>query len=84
MKQEEKIYIIVCDSCGEEYLDGHGMCSYVGDTDGSNIEQSALSSEWIGFGDRHYCPKCYTLDKEDHYHTKDGKVWDAETCKEIE
>ena len=38
MKQEEKSMIIVCDSCGKHYEDGNGMVSYLGDTDGSEIE----------------------------------------------
>jgi len=45
MKQEVKSMIIVCDSCGKHYEDGNGMVCYLGDTDGSEMEQEALSSE---------------------------------------
>jgi len=83
MKQEVKSTIIVCDSCGKHYEDGNGMVCYLGDTDGSEIEQEALSSDWLYLGGKHYCPDCYELDNEDHYHTKDGKVWDADTEEEI-
>ena len=83
MKQEVKSMIIVCDGCGESFHDGNDFCSYIDDENGELIEQSALDSEWLKFGDKHYCPDCYELDDEDHYHTKDGKVWDAETEKEI-
>lgn len=83
MKQEVKSMIIVCDSCGKHYEDGNGMVCYLGDTDGSEMEQEALSSDWLYLGGKHYCPDCYELDDEDHYHTKDGKVWDADTEQEI-
>lgn len=83
MKKEVKSMIIVCDGCGKHYEDGNGMVCYLGDTDGSEMENEALSSDWISFGDKHYCPECYELDDEDHYHTKDGRVWDADTEEEI-
>lgn len=75
--------IIVCDSCGKHYEDGNGMVCYLGDTDGSGIEQEALNSEWESLGDKHYCPDCYFIDENDNIVTKDGKVWDANTEKEI-
>ncbi len=84
MKQEVKSMIIVCDGCGEHFHDGDDFCSYIDDENGELIEQSALDSEWLKFGDKHYCLDCYELDDEDHYHTKDGKVWDADTEEEIQ
>ncbi len=84
MKQEVKSMIIVCDGCGKHYEDGNGMVCYLGDMDGSLIEQDALSSEWESFGDKHYCPDCYSIDEKDNIVTKDGKTWDADTEKEIE
>ena len=75
--------IIVCDSCGKHYEDANGMVCYLGDIDGIMIEQEAIDSEWASLGDKHYCPDCYEIDNEDNYHTKDGKVWDADTEKEI-
>lgn len=83
MKQEVKSMIIVCDSCGKHYEDGNGMVCYLGDTDGSGIEQEALNSEWESLGDKHYCPDCYSIDENDNIVTKDGKVWDANTENEI-
>lgn len=84
MKQETKSFIIVCDGCGEHFHDGNDFCSYIDDERGELIEQSALDGEWMKFGDKHYCPNCYEIDDEDHYRTKDGKVWDADTEREIE
>lgn len=75
--------VIICDCCGKRFHDGNDFCCYIGDENGNEIEQIALDSEWRKFGDKHYCPDCYSVDDEDHYHTKDGKVWDADTGKEI-
>lgn len=78
MKQEVKSIVIVCDGCGEMFEDGDGISCYMNDLDGNLIEEQALSSEWIYLGGKHYCPKCYELDDEDRYHTKDGRVWDED------
>ena len=68
MKQETKSMIIVCDGCGKHFHDGNDFCSYIGDENGEYIEQSALASEWVKFGDKHYCPDCcYKLDDEGHW-----------------
>lgn len=76
--------IIVCDGCGQHFHDGNDFCAYIGDESGESIEQSALISDWLKFGDNHYCPECCSpIDENNHYHTKDGKAWDANTGKEI-
>lgn len=77
--------VLICDCCGEKFHDGNDFCSYIDDENGELIEQAALDSEWHKFGNKHYCPDCCSfIDDEDHYHTKDCKVWDADTEKEIE
>lgn len=83
MFQEVKSKIVVCDCCGEKYEDGNGLCCYLGDDDGSMIEQEALESDWIEVCGKHYCPNCWEVKEDDYYHTKDGKVWDIDEEKEI-
>lgn len=84
MKKEVTSIMIICDGCGEHFIDGDNHVSYNNDPDGSLIESEAESSHWLTFGDRHYCPDCYSLDENDVYHTKDGKRWDANTGEEIQ
>ena len=84
MKKEVKAIMIVCDGCGEHFVSGDGFTCFTDDPDGSLIESEALGSEWVRFGDKHYCRDCYEIDEDDVYHTKDGKLWDANTGKEIE
>ena len=85
MKQEVKSVILFCDCCGEEYRNDEGFVCYVGDEDGSQIWDDADNDEWLEFGDRHYCPDCYSFDKDDEniVITKDGHKYDWETEEEI-
>jgi len=85
MKQEVKAVVIVCDCCGERYRDEEGFACYVGDEDGSQIWNDADNDEWLEFGGRHYCPHCYSFDKDDEniVITKDGHKYDWETEEEL-
>jgi hypothetical protein len=85
MKQEVKAVQLVCDCCGEVFSTDNGFSCYVGDDDGSQIWNDADNAEWLEFGDRHYCPKCYLFDKDDEniVITKDGHKYDWETEEEI-
>lgn len=83
MKVQDIAMRLVCDGCEEPFESADGFACYCGDKDGSMIEQEALDSEWIILGERHYCPNCYTIDENDIVHTKDGRIWNRETEKEI-
>lgn len=86
MKREVKGVAIVCDCCGELYRDIDGLVCYIGDDDGTQIWNDADNHEWLEFGDRHYCPDCYSFyHKDDKYivKTKDGHNYDWETEEEL-
>lgn len=85
MKEEVKVVVIVCDCCGERYGDEESVAFYFGDEDGSWIWNDADNAEWLEFGGKHYCPDCYSHDKDDEsiIITKDGHMYDWETEEEI-
>ena len=85
MKVPVQAMKIVCDHCGELYENGNGYTCWVGDEDGSQIEEDAVCDEWFRTKDgKHYCPKCYKgTDDEGHVHTADGKVYDWYTEEEV-
>lgn len=75
-----------CDACGEfiELSDLEGAAFIVGDNDGSVIEQQAREDEgWLVAGNRHYCPNCWERQSDGNIKTKDGRVYDGETLKDI-
>lgn len=75
-----------CDACGEfiELSDLEGGAFIVGDNDGSVIEQQAREDEgWLVAGNRHYCPNCWERQSDGNIKTKDGRVYDGETLKDI-
>ncbi|MBO7684902.1 MAG: hypothetical protein J6V72_00865 [Kiritimatiellae bacterium] len=43
----------------------------------------AQEADFINLGGKDYCPNCYTIDENDNYVTKDGKVFDGDTQEEI-
>ena len=85
MKEEVKSVRFFCDCCGEQYRNEEGFVSYVGDEDGSQIWNDAYKDGWLEFGGKHYCPDCYSFDKDDEniVITKDGHKYDLETEEEI-
>lgn len=87
MKTEIKSIMIVCDGCKQHFVNADNFCCFSDDPDGSLIESEVESSDWLTLKGkdgviRHYCPDCYRLDEI--YHTKDGRLWDAERDIEIE
>ena len=75
MKVKVEVYKMVCDCCGETFHDGNDFTCYTDDPDGSLIRSEALDNGWREFGDKHYCPDCYTIDDDDNCVTKDGHVY---------
>lgn len=69
---------IVCNHCGEDYRTTEGFVSYNGDEDGCQILMDAETHDWIEIGKEHFCPDCYTIDKDGNYQIKDGRVFDGE------
>lgn len=84
MKETVSSKVIVCDCCGQRYHDGNDHCCYVGDTDGDEIEQEALSSGWLRIGGRHYCPDCYVTDENGFVVTEDGRKYNPDTDEEVD
>ena len=88
MKKEIKSITIVCDGCGERFVNPDGFVCFTNDSDGSYIENDAESSDWLTQKGkdgviRHYCPSCYEFDDNDVCHTKDGRRYDTNTGMEI-
>jgi len=83
MRKKVENIIIVCDCCGEHFVNGDGFTCYTDDPNGDNILDEATSSGWMEIGDRHYCDKCHHIDDEDHIVTDDGHKYDYDTHKEI-
>ena len=53
-----EMYSLFCDSCGKMYVDGNDFCAW-GDSDMDDHEES----EWSDLDDKHYCPRCHTIDQ---------------------
>jgi len=83
MKQTVQNIEIVCDGCGEVFVDGDNFRSFSDDPDGKLIESEAVDSDWLVLCGRHYCPECYHMDDNEVYHTKDGRHYDANLETEI-
>ncbi len=83
MKRTVQSIEIVCDGCGDVFVDGEGFRSFSDDPDGKLIESEAVDSEWLSLCGCHYCPECYSMDDNEIYHTKDGRQYDANLETEI-
>lgn len=70
---------IVCDYCGETFVNHDGFVSYNGDEDGSQIWMDAENNGWVEINGQHFCPECYTIDENHNYRLKDGRVYDWDT-----
>lgn len=65
---------IVCDGCGQTFHSGEDYVCYI-DTP-AEIENEARESEWLVTTDgHHYCDRCHSLNDDDHWETKDGKLY---------
>ena len=65
MKKKVETIIIVCDSCGEHFVNGDGFTCYTDDPDGGNMLSEATSSGWLDIDGRQYCPDCWHYDDDD-------------------
>lgn len=71
-----------CDGCGEYVELGDGAAFYEGD-DGHLAEEEATESGWLVVGNRHFCPECWKRKDDGNIETKDGRLYDGETLKDI-
>lgn len=76
---KEYFYNIQCDCCGISI--GNEELWHV-DEEGAK-EDAYDYGEFKHLGGKDYCPNCWELDDNDNIKTKDGKVFDGETEKEI-
>jgi len=61
MIHEVIMYAITCDNCKEDL---GAYSDYSAWADKSQVEDDAENSEWEVFNGTHYCPNCYTRDKD--------------------
>lgn len=83
MKVKVESMKIVCDCCGETFHDGNDFVCFFNDPDGSLIESEATDSDWRKYGDKHFCPDCWSWDDNSNVIIKDGHKYDGETDEEI-
>lgn len=83
MKKKVETIIIVCDSCGEHFVNGDGFTCYTDDPDGGNMLSEATSSGWLDIDGRQYCPDCWHYDDDDSIVCGDGRKWTDYDHKEI-
>ena len=79
MRVPVNTFKIVCDGCGAHFENHEGWSCYCDAPE--EIENDAQNSEWLITQDgHHYCDRCHTLNDDDHWETKDGKLyaWDGE------
>lgn len=77
MLVKESFYNIVCDCCGTIASNDHWQ------VDEENAKEEAEYSYFLHLGDKDYCSCCYRYDDNDRIITKDGRVFDGDTLKEI-
>ena len=60
------MYSVICDRCGKAFIDEfNGIIAWL---DKGTAKEQAMASEWIGIGDKQYCPNCYEFnEKLDEY-----------------
>ena len=83
MKKKVESIIIVCDSCGEHFVNGDGFTCYMGDPDGCNILSEATSSGWLDIDGRQYCPDCWHYDDDDNIVCGDGRKYNGNTHEPV-
>lgn len=67
-------YEIACDGCGEKFMTEEGFVCYCDAPD--EIEDKANNSGWLITADgHHYCDRCCELNDNDHWETKDGRLY---------
>jgi hypothetical protein len=83
MKKKVETIIIVCDSCGEHFVNGDGFTCYTDDPDGGNMMSEATSSGWLDIGGRQYCPDCWHYDDDDNIVCSDGRKYNGSTHEPV-
>ena len=59
MIKEVKMYSVVCDRCGNQFVDEfNGIVAWL---DEGTAKEQAMESEWAEIGDKHYCPTAMSL-----------------------
>ena len=72
MIKEVKSYSLICDNCGETYVENY--CNYCVWLEPSMAIEYAKENEWIEHEDKHYCPNCYEIDINDNITIKESEV----------
>jgi len=83
MKKKVEATIIVCDSCGEHFVNGDGFTCYTDDPDGGNIMSEATSSGWLDIDGRQYCEGCWQYDDDDNIVCSDGRKYNGKTHEPV-
>ena len=83
MKKKVETIIIVCDSCGEHFVNGDGFTCYTDDPDGGNMLSEATSSGWLNIDGRQYCEDCWHYDDDDNIVCSDGRKYNGNTHEPV-
>jgi len=83
MKKKVETIIIVCDNCGEHFVNGYGFTCYTDDPDGGNMLSEATSSGWLDIDGRQYCPDCWHYDDDDNIVCRDGRKYNGNTHEPV-
>ena len=83
MKKTVESIIIVCDSCGDHFVNGDGFTCYTDDPDGSNMMCEATASGWLDIDGRQYCTDCWHFDDDANIVCEDGRKYDGGTHEPI-
>ena len=77
MIKEVKSYYLICDNCGETYVEYY--CNYCVWLEPSMAIEYAKESDWIEHEGKHYCPSCYEVDEDDNVIIKESEGQEDET-----
>lgn len=74
MKLEATFYGIRCDACGRVLPNEYNYDMYLDDA--HEVDYIAKESGWLVTNDgHHYCEECISLNDDDCWETKNGKVY---------
>ena len=62
------MYTVQCDNCKITSGDNDEFSCW---NDESNALENATNKDWIEHKGKHYCPNCYTIDKDDNITIKE-------------
>ena len=72
MIKEVKSYSLICDNCGETFVENY--CNYSVWIDIDMAIEYAKDRDWIEHEGKHYCPECYEVDNDDNVIIKESEV----------